>query len=151
MLFEYFIIPQKLAGVFAIASFLLLAHAHNRKYHISNLLKRGIKTDGIVLEMRRNPGSLFDKIEGEGFAPVVEYTTQSGNTLKHYSNTFKTNSKYQVGQTVPIWYINYRSIREAALEDDEVGSLPKKLFMLGMTLLIITLPRIVVGLLGFYN
>jgi len=150
MLSEYLIITPKLAGIFFVGGFLLIAHAHNRKHYIAKILKRGTKTEGKVVEVFRNPGSLFKKEEGEGFAPVVEYTTQSGSTLKHHSTTYRTPAKYEVGQVVPIWYINYKSIREACLEDDEPGDLPGKLFKAGIVLLLIALPAIISGLLKMY-
>jgi hypothetical protein len=148
MLSIFELIPPQITGVCFVAGFLLIAHAHNRKHYISKLLKHGHKTEGKVIELYRNPGSLFSKKEGEGFAPVVEYVTQSGNTLKHYSSTYKAVSNYQVGQVVPIWYINYKSKREAALADDQVGSLPRNLFRLGALFLLLSLPRLVFGLLG---
>lgn len=148
MLLDHFIMARQLAGLFFVAGFLLLAHAHNRKNYVSRILTRGIKTEGKVVEMTRNPGSLFSKVEGEGFAPVVEYTTQSGNVLKHHSTTYRTPATYEAGQTVPIWYINYKSIREAALEDDEPGDLPKKLFAVGLVSFLVALPTVISGILG---
>ena len=137
---------SQIAWFSVVAGCLLLAHSHNRRYYISNLLKRGIKTEGKVVELRKDPGALPDGREGKGYAPVVEYATVSGNVLKHFSSTYRQTSPYKVGQTVPIWYINYKSIREAALADDEPGDLPKKLFIAGLLLLIIGVPFIVDGI-----
>lgn len=134
-------IYANIAGFSLVLGFLLLAHSHNRKNYIKNLLKNGTKTEGRVIEIYRNPGSIFSKQSGEGFAPVVEYTTISGNILKHYSTTYRANTKYQVGQIVPLWYVNYKSIREAALEDDEPGDLPKKLFITGLIFLSVGFPK----------
>lgn len=142
------IIFSELSGIFLLAGFLLLAHGHNRKSYIKNLLTKGRKTEGKIVELRRNPGALFSKTEGEGFAPLVEYNTESGNKLRHYSMTYKLVSPYKVGQIVPIWYKNYKSIREATLEDDEVGTLPRNLFILGLTLTAMGLPKLVSGLMG---
>jgi len=150
MLSEYLIIIPKLAGIFFVGGFLLMAHAHNRKHSITKIKARGTKTEGKVVEMSRNPGSLFQKEGGEGFAPVVEYTTHSGSTLKHHSTTYRTPAKYEVGHIVPIWYINYKSIREACLEDDEPGDLPGKLFKTGIVFLLIALPAILSGLLKMF-
>jgi hypothetical protein len=142
-------IYSKISPLFLLVGFLLIAHSHNRKNYIKNLFKNGIKTEGKVLEIRRDPGPLFGE-EGMGFAPVVEYTTMSGNVLKHYSQTYQISSKYEVGQTVDIWYINYKSIREAALEDDQPGQTPKKLFTVGLILLLIAAPKIIYGLSNIY-
>lgn len=125
--------------------FLLVAHSYNRKNYIKNIFKNGIKTQGKVVEISRDPGPLFGK-EGEGLAPVVEYTTVSGNVLKHHSQTYQIPAKYEVGQVVDIWYVNYKSNREATLEDDQVGETPKKLFMVGVIFLLISTPKIIFGM-----
>ena len=78
---------SEISGVSALAGFLLLAHSYNRKHYIKYILKNGTKTEGKVVEVSRDPGSLFGK-EGAGFAPVVQYTTSSGNILKHHSQTY---------------------------------------------------------------
>jgi hypothetical protein len=111
-------------------------------------LKSGTKTDGKVVEVNRNPGPLFSKEPGEGFAPVVEYTTISGNTLRHHSTTYRSPSRYEVGQLVQVWYVNYKSNREATLEDDEPGSFPGKLFLAGSIFILIALPKILFSLPG---
>lgn len=146
MITDFSFLPSQFSGLAIVVGFLLLAHAHNRKNYINNLLKRGIKTEGSVIEIWKNPGSLFSKKEGQGYAPVVEYTTNSGNVLKHYSHAFTDPCKYEMGQKVAVWYINYKSIREAALEDDQPGSLPKKLFVAGIILVLLGLPNLIVGL-----
>lgn len=143
------IIYSKISGISSIVGFLLLAHAHNRKHYIKNIFKNGMKTQGKVIEISRDPGPIFGK-EGEGFAPVVEYTTESGNVLKHHSQTYRVPTKYEVGQTVDIWYVNYKSRREAALADDEPGELPKKLFIAGLILVLIATPKIFLGTLNLF-
>lgn len=140
-------IPSQIAGLSFIAGCLLLAHVHNRKNYISNILKRGTKTEGKVIELREDPGSVNNG--NKGYAPVIEYTTVSGNVLKHFSTTYRRESPYTVGQTVSIWYINYKSIREAALADDEVGDLPRKLFIVGIVLLLVGVPFIIDGISKF--
>lgn len=140
---------SKLAGISAILGFLAIAHGYNRKNHVKNLLKNGIKTEGKVVEIYPNPGPLFGKGAAIGSAPVVEYTTQSGNILKHTSTTYREPCPYQIGQIVNIWYINYKSRREAALEDDQVGNLPKQLITAGLILMAFSLPRIISMLFAF--
>jgi len=139
---------SSISGLCFVAGCLLLAHAHNRKTYIKRLLKRGFKTEGKVVEIRQNPGSLFSSQPGEGLAPVVEYTGNSGNLVKHYSTTFRTPSRYQIGQQVPLWYSEYKANRESTLEDDEPGDLPRKIFIIGITLLLISLPKVIAGLLN---
>lgn len=146
MIADFLLLPPQLSGLALVSGFLLLAHAHNRKNYIHYLLKRGNKTESKVVEIRKNPGSLFSKVEGHGRAPVVEYTTISGNVLKHYSDTFSNPCMYEIGQMVPIWYLNYKSRREAALQDDLPGDLPRKLFIIGIILFCLGLPSLLVGL-----
>jgi len=140
---------SQIAGISAVVGFLLLAHSHNRKYFIKDILKNGFKTEGTVVEISRNPGPLFGK-EGEGFAPVVQYTNNSGNVLKHHSQTYRTPCKYELGQIIDIWFIHYKSRREAALADDQPGDLPRKLFIAGLLLLLLAAPKIVVGMFGLF-
>ncbi|HMO18422.1 MAG TPA: DUF3592 domain-containing protein [Oligoflexia bacterium] len=149
-MYEHFInLYSSYAPLMGLIGFLMLAHAHNRKTYIQNLLRKGIKTEGRVIEIAADPGPLFSKNEGEGFAPVVEYITVSGNTLTHRSTTYRNPTKYEVGQIVPVYYINYRSRREATLEDDEPGTLPKTLFITGSIFLIIALPALISALTKF--
>ncbi len=51
---------------------------------------------------------------------------------------------------VDLWYVNYKSRREAALADDQPGDLPRKLFIAGLLLLLVAAPKIVVGMLGLF-
>ena len=148
MIADFLLLPPQLSGFALVAGFLLIAHAHNRKSYISYLLKRGTKTEGRVVEIRKNPGSLIGKEEGEGYAPVVEYTTISGNALKHYSTTFREPCNYEVGQKVAVWYTDYKSKREATLEDDLPGDLPMKFFIIGIILFLLGLPRLLIGLIN---
>ncbi len=138
------------SSIFAIVGALLLAHAYNRRNYIRNILAKGEETEGRVVEVRRNPGSLFSSKEGPGEAPVVEYTTKSGNTLLHYSTTYVSPCKYRVGQPVRIWYINYKSRREAALPDDRPGDLPRNLFIAGLICLVLGAPALINGLMGLF-
>ena len=78
---------SNIAGICFVVGALLLAHGHNRKTYIKRLLNRGFKTEGKVVEINQKPDSLISNQAGNGFAPVVEYTTVSGNVVKHHSTT----------------------------------------------------------------
>jgi hypothetical protein len=140
---EFFsLIPEQLSSGSLVLGGFLMAIGLHRKFYFSNILKRGTRTEGKVIEVRQNPGSLFSKEVGAGFAPVVEYTNNSGNTLIHHSTTYRTPSMYKENQTVPIWYINYKSRREAALQDDEPGTWPMKLIGVGFVLFLVGVPQL---------
>ncbi|HMQ61940.1 MAG TPA: DUF3592 domain-containing protein [Flavilitoribacter sp.] len=142
--------PPQWSSILALVGALLLAHAYNRKNYIRNILAKGEETEGRVVEIRRNPGGLFSSKGGPGEAPVVAYTTVSGNTLRHYSITYVSPCKYRVGQPVRIWYINYKSRREAALPDDQPGSLPRNLFIAGLICFALGAPALISGLMGLF-
>lgn len=139
----------KISGLLFVAGFLLLAHAHNRKTYIARVLKRGLKAEGKVVEIRKDPGRFFGPPPAEGFAPVVEYTTGSGNIVKHFSTTYRNPARYQIGDEVAVWYSEYKTNRESTLQDDEPGDLPRTLFFVGLTLILFALPKVIVGLFGF--
>ncbi len=139
------------SGLFFVAGFLLVAHAHNRKNYIKNILKSGIKREGTVIQLRQNRGPLFSRHSGQGFAPVVKYSTASGKEVLHYSPTFRSPPRYAVDQKVSVYYREYRTQRESALFDDEPGTLPRKLFLVGLALLLLALPQMFHGLSGLFN
>lgn len=139
---------SKIISWLSVLGFFLVAIGLHLQFYISNVLKRGTKTEGKVIEIRRNPGNLFSSEEGEGFAPVVEYTTTSDQTRIHYSTTYRTPTPYQENQLVPIWYIDYKSRKEAALADDEPGTFPRKLIVVGAALLLLASPSILSNFLG---
>lgn len=138
------------ASVLALPGTLLLAFAYDRQHAIRKILAKGHETEGTVVEMRPNPGGLFSRKEATGEAPVVEYVTHSGNTLKHYSTTYVSPSPYQTGQKVQIWYVNYKSTREAALADDLPGSFPRNVMLVALVLCALGYPGVIIKLFGLF-
>ena len=140
------ILPVKFAGYGVVAGFLMLAAGYDRQHIVEKVLRKGLKTKGRVVELRDDPGGLFGGPRRAGFAPVVEYESVSGNIHKHYSMTFRSPARYEIGQEVDIWYKHYRSRRDAALSDDQVGTWPMQLMKIGGVLLVISvillLPRV---------
>ncbi|MCB9332871.1 MAG: hypothetical protein H6574_17505 [Lewinellaceae bacterium] len=94
--------------VFGIAGTFLVILAYDRKNLVERVKSKGIETEGTVVEMRRNPGSLFGAAAGEGEAPVVDFTTNWG-THRHYSTNYMPAYPYKVGQKVRLWYSFYKS------------------------------------------
>ncbi|AEE48814.1 DUF3592 domain-containing protein [Haliscomenobacter hydrossis] len=109
----------------------LLILANDRSHLVGRVKKRGIQTEGTVVELHQNPGPLFSKTSGEGVAPVVDFTT-NGGTHRHYSTHYETPSPYQVGQKVQVWYYFYKSKREVTLADEDGGTLPQTFYRWGI-------------------
>lgn len=126
----------KYSGAILLIGVLLAAWSWNRMHLVSRLLKNGSRTKGIVVELRDENEGMPDHAAGSGKAPVVEYTTISGNVLRHISTSYKSPSPYHVGQEVDIWYRNYKSIREATLADDQPDPFLKTIFRLALALVV---------------
>ena len=124
----------------------LLILSYDRAQMPERVKKRGIKTEGTVIEIRRNPGSLFSKTEGQGDAPVVDFNTISGSHRYHSTN-YITPCSYQVGQKVPVWYYFYKSKQEVILENEDAGSLPRTLLVWGIAFCVIGYPFLIRNLL----
>ncbi|WP_428657852.1 DUF3592 domain-containing protein [Runella sp.] len=59
--------------------------------------RNGVETTGTVVSFNRNS-------KGSS-APVISYTTQSGETLTYYSSTYSSPSAYDAGEEVKLWYL----------------------------------------------
>ncbi len=128
--------------IVALAGTFMLIIAYDKAHLIERVRSRGIEAEGTVVEIRRNPGGLFRSEEGEGEAPVVDFTTQWGSH-RHYSTNYVTPCPYQVGQQVKVWYYFRKSRREVALPDDAAGPLPGVLMRWGIVLCVLGYPFVV--------
>jgi hypothetical protein len=145
-----FILPKAWSGAFFVAGALLIAHGYNRSIIRSYLLRKGSKVEGVVVKMNQDPGSLFRKEMGKGYAPVVEYTDRSGNRVRHVSTTYRLISPYRPGQKVEVYYLQRKTRRDSTLEDDETGNLPLRTMGVGALLLLLSFPGISEGIRGFF-
>lgn len=136
--------------VFGIAGTFLVILAYDRKNLVERVKSKGIETEGTVVEMRRNPGSLFGAAAGEGEAPVVDFTTNWG-THRHYSTNYMPAYPYKVGQKVRLWYSFYKSRRDVALETDVPGIMPAGLFRWGIFFCLLGYPFLLKKLLLLGN
>ena len=109
----------------------LLILSHKKKHEIEHTIRKGLSTEGTVIEIRENPGKSLESNMPEGYAPVVEFTTINGK-YHHHSATFRSPCNYYIGQKVKIYYYFYKSRKEMALLDDDPGPLPKILFKWGI-------------------
>lgn len=117
----------------------LIIIAYDKSKIVERISSKGIKTEGTVIEIRKNPGPLFGSEEGEGEAPVVDFITTHGSH-RHYSTHYQTPCPYKVGQKVEVSYYFYKSIREVLLPNEDAGTLPKTLFRWGIALCLIGYP-----------
>lgn len=134
-------VVQLMPLVALIGTYLLII-SYDKSKIVERLTSKGVKTEGTVVEIRKNPGSLFSSKEGEGEAPVVEFVTYNGSH-RHYSTHYQTPCPYQVGQKVEIRYYFYKSIREVLLANEGAGTLPKTLFRWGIALCFISYPFLI--------
>ena len=145
-----FLLPKAWSGTFFVAGALLLAHGYNRSIIRSYLLRKGSKAEGVVVELNQDPGSLFSKEMGRGYAPVVEFTNRLGNRVRHVSTTYRLISPYSLGQKVEVYYLQRRTRRDSTLEDDETRNLPLRTMGLGALLILLSLPGLLEGLRGLF-
>jgi hypothetical protein len=124
----------------------LLIIAYDKSKIVERVTSKGVKTEGTVVEIRQNPGSLFSSKDGEGEAPVVDFVTYNGSH-RHYSTDYQTPTPYHVGQKVEVRYYFYKSIREVILANEGAGTLPKTLFRWGLALCLIGYPFLIKKLL----
>jgi len=122
-----------LAGTYC----LIISYAKSKE--IDHIIKKGKTTEGTVIEMCDDPDDKPADMYYKGKAPVVEFKTPNG-LFHHFSNTYKKNSHYEVGQKVTIFYYFYKSRREMALSDDKPGTLPNTLLKWGIILCVIGYP-----------
>lgn len=67
------------------------------------LLKYGLETEGVVVELYKRPMKLMEKSNGS-VAPVVKFMTQNGDIITYHSTTFTNFSEFTVGQKINVWY-----------------------------------------------
>lgn len=136
------IIPPQLAASLAVLGLFLLFLAWQQMDYYPNILRNGTEAEGTVIEMHRDPGPLWGGEEGDGEAPVVEFTDRQGRQRRHFSTTYQIPSPYRVGQKVRIWYIIYKSRQVYALEDDTKGSWPRTLLIIGAVAFLLGAPEL---------
>lgn len=69
------------------------------------LLKYGLETEGVVIDMYKRPMKVLEKSSGS-FAPVVKFMTAKGDVITYYSTTFTGFGDFIIGQKIKVWYDN---------------------------------------------
>lgn len=131
----YQLIPPQVLGIAALIGTYCLILAYQKQHEIKNVLTKGIKTIGTVVQIQYEPSG------NGGGAPIVEFTYPNGS-YRHHSVTYMQPCPYQVGQSVEIWYLFYKSNRLAALADEQPGNLPRIFWITGIVLCLLSYPAI---------
>ena len=124
--------------VFAIAGTLFLSIAYREWRSNYSIITQGVETEGVVIETyrkTRRTGEMPSTAE----APVVEFSTETGERRKYYSTLFTTPCNYEQGVKVPIWYLPNDPNR-ATLNGKDAWILPVMFGIFGCALCLITYP-----------
>ncbi len=90
--------------VFALAGTLFLTISYREGSNKYMLFKKGIETDGVVIDTYRKPTRTGES-RSLATAPVVQFLTTGNQVRQYYSTLFTSPAGYQVGQHVRIWYL----------------------------------------------
>jgi len=124
---------SQIVPFFALIGTYLLILANSKQHLPERVKKRGIETEGTIVEIRK---------EGLEEFVVVDFTYPNGS-FRHISNKYVYPCPYKVGQKVRIWYYFNKSNREVILEDEGIGNLPSKLYRWGFIICIISYPFLI--------
>lgn len=133
-------------SVLAVVGTYCLIIYYDRSKMPERVKKRGLRAEGTVVEVRRNPGPIFGSQEGEGYAPVVEFYYPNGSH-RHFSTYYQTPCPYEVGQKVQLGYYFYKSIREVLLDGEENQPQSPTLLIWGICFCFLGYPFVVIKLL----
>ncbi|MBC7775218.1 MAG: DUF3592 domain-containing protein [Phycisphaerae bacterium] len=94
-------------AIFAIAGLVCGAVGVSGLLSKQHILNEGLKTTGTILDLdRSSKGSV---------APVIGFQDEQGNDRVYHSNTYTSESDYQIGQALTIWYLPSDPESEVAL------------------------------------
>jgi hypothetical protein len=96
------------------------------------LLKYGVETEGVVVEMYKRPMKAMEKSNGS-VAPVVKFMTGKGEIITYYSTTFTNFGEFTVGQKVRVWY-DSNNPKTATLEGKDSWLFPAVFGIFGIAM-----------------
>lgn len=105
--------------VFALIGIGMLGGAGYSYYTTNQFIEQSLKTEGIVVDLVRSRSSSRTsgsnrRKTSRGYAPVVEFTTESGDTIEFVSSTSSNPPKFSEGELVEVFY-DPRSPRKAKI------------------------------------
>ncbi len=89
---------------FAFGGTLFAIIAWNSWNETYQIVRNGIKTQGLVLENVHRPTRGISH-QTSSLAPIVMFTTTAGEQKKYYSQTYTTPATHAPGDVVDIWYL----------------------------------------------
>ncbi|MFT6916477.1 MAG: hypothetical protein ACJAWL_002817 [Motiliproteus sp.] len=97
--------------VFLVIGMLLLAGGLYSYTDTRNLLSDAVLVEGVVVDLVQvrstsssNSGSISMSRDSRTYAPVVEFVTETGRTLKHYSSNSSQPASFFIGEKVGVYY-----------------------------------------------
>ncbi len=104
-----------------------------------HIIQSGKQAQGMVVEMARRPRKVGETGTPNSFAPVVQFTTETGEQRKYYSTLYTGLETYQVAQMVDIWYLPNEP-NEATLKGGDAWILPLVFGIFGFAMCLIGYP-----------
>ncbi len=135
--------------VFAIAGSMFLFIACKEGLKPYKLLKYGVETQGIVIEMYKRPMRGNEKSMGS-VAPVVQFWTEKGEAVKYYSTTFTNFNEYIIGQPITLWY-SAEDPQLATLEGKDNLILPVVFGAFGIAICLVFYPMLIRSLFSAFK
>lgn len=127
--------------VFALAGSLFLFIGCKEGLKPYRLLRYGVETQGIVIDMYKRPMRGNEKTMGS-VAPVVQFWTDKREAVKYYSTTFTNFNEYKVGQPITLWY-SAEDPQLATLEGKDNLILPVVFGAFGIAICLIFYPMLI--------
>jgi len=127
--------------VFALAGSMFLFIGCKEGLKPYRLLKDGVETQGVVIELYKRPVRGNEKSMGS-VAPVVQFWTENGEAVKYYSTTFTNFNEYKIGEPVKLWY-SAEEPQLATLEGMDNLILPVVFGAFGITMCLIFYPMLI--------
>ncbi|GAB3499732.1 hypothetical protein GCM10027341_23620 [Spirosoma knui] len=97
------VLGMALVGLFAFVGTIFLVVAYYTWQSTQQIMKAGVKTQGVVVDTRYNKSSSGRTTSTQ--APVVQFTTAAGKPVTYYSQTYTSPPSFEIGETVTLWYL----------------------------------------------
>lgn len=92
------------ASLLGLGGTLFLIIAWNAWSQTYTIVRNGKLVQGTVIENVHKPRRGL-QTQTTSLAPVVAFTTENGETVRYYSQTYTTPAAYAPGEQVDIWYM----------------------------------------------
>ena len=133
-------------GFFALIGTGLLLGAYVSWHSTQRIIRTGIETTGVVIDTRY----ARDKkgVTTTALAPVIQFRTATGRPVTYYSSTYTTPARFEVGDTVPLWYLPENPQVDVILEGTDSWLVSAVLGGMGIIFALIGYPALLSALLG---